>query len=66
VSLLTPFLIYDQIFSFFKYDYMSSLIKKFYVLKKYLNLDYSDFLIMPVYMRESLIDIFLEEKNPKG
>lgn len=45
---------------------MSGLIKKFYVLKKYLNLDYSDFLIMPVYVRESLLDIFLEEKNPKG
>ena len=43
---------------------MGILSKKYYVLQKHLNISYSDFLIMPVYLRELLIDMLVEEKNP--
>lgn len=42
---------------------MNNLTKKFYALNRRINLSYSDFLIMPVYLRESIIDILVGENN---
>lgn len=45
---------------------MGILSKKFYALKRKIDLSYSDFMVMPVFLRESIIDMLIEENNPNG
>lgn len=60
-----PFLESERIFSFCNGDYLSALLKEYYVLQKYLHVSYTDFMNMPIFIKNSLIDNFMDEIENK-
>ncbi len=47
-------------------EYRKGQIDEFYYLAKLLNITYSDFLSMPVFMRKYLLNKWMEENAPKN
>ena len=46
-------------------DYRKGQADEFFYLNKLLNISYSDFILMPLYLRKYLLDKWLED-NKKG
>jgi hypothetical protein len=46
-------------------EYRTAQLTEFYYLKKHLNVSYSEFLIMPIFLRKFILDKWIEdiEKN---
>jgi len=58
-------LILDRSFFVLSSEYRKSSLDEYYYLAKYLNLDYSSYLSMPIFIRRYLIDKLIEEYTKK-